>query len=1058
MRQTYFLTLFIIVFSILATAGYSDTQPPEIQSVSLSHPVAAKGDSLKITVEATDNTGVVRVTADGNELVNTEGFTWEGDIPANPENGVHQVEVIAEDAAGNESTDSSASYQTRPRYGIRSSWALDHVVTNTTATQDNLYRVWGRATVLTPNSFSVNDGGPFPVRVIFNGHDVCTGDFVEAHGILDPAAVPVTISSSRYTILVPANRTPINFSDFTIGQNLQTSVTGSLPSAAPAGNLIVTLTSSDPSKVLLSTSQVAQGVAQITRKVNAGSTSIPAFYIQALDSSGTVDVLATAPGCLGKSIKVTLVPSGFAFVSASPLSTTTFSNPSSLSVRTFRLNPGNLSTVALQPLRGGLPVELPASNSDNQVGTISTDLITFTGGGPADGTPALQFVPANEGSTVVSIGTPEGFSTPSNGQSRTINVSAPLLTLGSVSVGDRLSVSSSVALSQTPPSPVNIVLTSQDPSKLLLSLSSDTPGSASITLTGVSNNSPRTYHLQGLEQGSVMVTAAASGFQTRQTTMTVAPSAFVIQSPSSITTTTFSANSILYIRPYALNANLAPLSAQRLRPGLTVAASLAFSNPEVGQLSPATLEFSNADTFKQAVFTPLSGGSGSITITRPDGFTTPTSMVQVPVTVNAPNTNSPANIGVGRHLQTTANISLQQAPPSPVTVTVSSNNPAIARLAASSSAAGAESISFTASSTSPTVIHVQGIEQGSTTLTVSAPGYNPSTSNVTVGPSGFVITSGTSIVTSYYSPNTTIDIRPALLSSTLSISAYQALRPGVTATVDLGLSGDPVGTLSATSVSFNPGETSKLVSFYPDAAGNATVTLVQPAGFSIPATNQVVNITVNAPGINLTDSITGKDLQDNKNITLTAAPPNPVTVTVTSSDPGTVLLSKSNVEVGTGSLQFDNVSGTNVGLIWLQGVSLGSANVTVSAPGYASRTATATVNPSGFVVLTSTINTTASSGPTNFNLFAVVLNPVTLNWTSNQRIRPGLAPVPLSFEVTNPGVGSITVDPVEWLGNQLIRGSGFQPLATGQTEINLIAPPGWSVPSNNQTINVTVNP
>src|SRR5207245_10775136 len=76
--------------------------------------------------------------------------------------------------------------------------------------------------------------------------------------------------------------TPITLSGgMAVGKDLTVTLSGGLGTPAPPGNVEVTITSSDPSRLLLSTSPAVAGSASITVTVGAGSSSIQPFYAQA---------------------------------------------------------------------------------------------------------------------------------------------------------------------------------------------------------------------------------------------------------------------------------------------------------------------------------------------------------------------------------------------------------------------------------------------------------------------------------------------------------------------------------------------------------------------------------------------------------------------------------------------------------------------------------------------------------------------------------------------------------------------------------------------------------
>ena len=128
----------------------------------------------------------------------------------------------------------------------------------------------------------------------------------------------------------------------------------------------------------------------------------------------------------------------------------------------------------------------------------------------------------------------------------------------------------------------------------------------------------------------------------------------------------------------------------------------------------------------------------------------------------------------------------------------------------------------------------------------------------------------------------------------------------------------------------------------------SNITLGTPAGFSTPTQYQQITATVTAPAITVGSPTTGANLETTLGIGLPVAPPNPITVTVTSNGPAIATLSNSGTVVGGTTLTFTNVTSTNVGTIYVQGQTVGTTTITVSAPGYTNGIGNITVNPAGF--------------------------------------------------------------------------------------------------------------
>lgn len=82
------------------TLEIQDTIAPVIDSVKLYPGNTTAGSIINISVNASDNKGVVGVTVDGASFINNSGV-WEGSIKAAPAVGTYDVFLRAKDAAGN---------------------------------------------------------------------------------------------------------------------------------------------------------------------------------------------------------------------------------------------------------------------------------------------------------------------------------------------------------------------------------------------------------------------------------------------------------------------------------------------------------------------------------------------------------------------------------------------------------------------------------------------------------------------------------------------------------------------------------------------------------------------------------------------------------------------------------------------------------------------------------------------------------------------------------------------------------------------------------------------
>jgi hypothetical protein len=850
---------------------------------------------------------------------------------------------------------------------------------------------------------------------------------------------------------------PINLSsNLVIGDDLQVGTQPSLGAPAPAGNLIVTFTSADPARMLLAPDANTPGTASITRQYNAGSTFAGTIFVQALDDTGTVGIIASAPGYATSTGTVTMVPSGFAWLSAS-FPTTTFSNVTLVTMRSVRLNPGNLNFVQEQIPRAGLTVNVAVTSSDTNVGTIDG---TYTYVGGTVSRVAGSFDPINAGTTDLTVTQPPGFNVPANlNQSITATVTAPLINMADTTVGDDLQVNTFAALAVAPPVPTDVTFTVADPSVAVISTSATTPGGAGITLIGVTGPILGNINIQGLAQGITTITVEAAGYQTRVADVTVTPSGFAFFS-STLSTTTFSPDVGITMRSVRLSpvtGNLA--QEQRLRAGFTVDVSVTSSDTNVGTMQ-SPFQYTGNVSRVVRLFDPLNAGSTDLDLAQPAGFEIPANAPQqIVVTVTAPAINA-SNVSVGDDLQVGTSVSLAVAPPVPTDVIFTIADPGIALITTNLNAVGSGTLTLPGVTSANFGLQtIQGLQQGSTTMMIEATGYTTRIVDITVDPSGFGWLSA-NFSTTTFSTDRAVTMRSVRLNpGTLAFMQEQRLRAGLTVDISAASSDTNVGTI--TSPLQYTGNVSRVNGvFDPLTAGTTELTMTQPAGFEIPANiNQTITATVNAPDVFMFGNpIVGRDLQVNQTVTLQVAPPAPTDVTISVSSGTIATITRDGTLEGSASITVPNVTSTFVCNCFIQGRGLGSTLLTAQAAGYNDATSNVTVDPSGFTFpFTSSISTTAGAPNTNVQMRSSRLNPMTLNRVTDQAVRGGLT-VSVDMSNSNPTAGVLTVNPLIFPPSTFLQNTQFDPAAAGATVITIQAPPGFSTPSSNQQINVTVNP
>ena len=475
-----------------------------------------------------------------------------------------------------------------------------------------------------------------------------TSAIVTVTGVGQGSALITAFSNSPHLAAVNANVTvlapispliqPISVPTVSVGQNLENSITLSLvtwmnctpgkypqgqtcgasglivstldgttpiqfPAPAPAGGLVVTVTSSNPSKVLPQVRAVCPGVANPTNTTVCGAqqivTTIPpnlstaTIVLQGFASSGTAIITASAPGFPSGSATITLTPSGFLLAgpTGSSFTTNAAATPTTLTVSSARLD-SSLNFAENQQVRSGFvnPLTGPfddaqgttscgtqpdpatcmqsgrlafanlsglftttasVASSNPSVGSVLAPAV-FAGG---DNSQTAQFIPSssNTGATTLTTSPPSGFSPPASGASVTANVNPATATCAPVTVGQNLQAFANCSLQggvRTAGLPVTV--TTADP-RILLSATFTQGGTLTCSDAGSSLISTSTVAPLGnviipafcvygaASSGVASYTVTVQGFATATGTVTLAPSGFVIAGSGGIGATSFTA-------------------------------------------------------------------------------------------------------------------------------------------------------------------------------------------------------------------------------------------------------------------------------------------------------------------------------------------------------------------------------------------------------------------------------------------------------------------------------------------------------------------------------------
>jgi hypothetical protein len=501
-----------------------------------------------------------------------------------------------------------------------------------------------------------NSGTP----VTFNADPVNTGSATLT--VTPPTGFGTPTSGTSMIFTVISSSLSVSQGAATIGQSLETTGRVFISGTDPNNDTFVTLTSSDSTQLVFSTSPTTAGKGTITVDIPAGLNQSPLFYIQNISSSpngnGNVSYTVSSSGFQSLNKPVTLAPSGILVWGpagqGNTFSTTTESTPSTLTVETDVLDV-NLNPVQAEWVAGGLTVTSAITLTDNTVGTINGTPVQIPSGS-SDVTTGVSFQPNSSNTNctaqvpctaTISASDPTGFSTPAQFGSVGVSVTPPGLGVtgqninAPVSIGMNLQTKGILTLGAAVPAgqTLLVTLTSND-SRLTLSPDPTTVGTSSITLSIPAGGTFSNYYMQALSSsGTVTYTATAPGFTQKSGNVVLSNSGVVVGGPlapgnPANESVAAGPDSNWTVATALLDSGRHYIQEQSLAAGQTVTANLVSNNtnagtvpPSVtitgGTLSPAGCVWSSgtcsAATSQGFTFTPVNPGSTTVTVSSSFG-------------------------------------------------------------------------------------------------------------------------------------------------------------------------------------------------------------------------------------------------------------------------------------------------------------------------------------------------------------------------------------------------------------------------------------------------------
>jgi hypothetical protein len=619
------------------------------------------------------------------------------------------------------------------------------------------------------------------------------------------------------------------------GQINRFSVQMNRPSTEPVS---FTIQSSDPSILMLSTTDTMPGVAAITGVIRPGDLSTN-VYLQSTGPTGSASLTLTAPQPVtvvpgtDSNLRVTVSPSWLEFAPDSRMALLGQAFELRLLQR-VRLLSSNDYAIQLWTPRPGFPETfLPLSVSPPGALELPAAGISSSKG-------VVNVVGLRPGAATVTLtAQPEGFVTPPSPPRIDVQITVPTIRAQAQIREMARDEVTSVYLATSGIDTLRI--RSADPARLLLSTQTNVAGQPELNVSTQSSNGTLLYVHVLAQDGTVSFTASGPNAEPFTMTIPVRPAAFVLTAESENMLAGASMRGTVTL----LRSNAAgEFTSYTLRPGATHELRFQSSDTQVVGLNPSTIAIRGdgfASYFAGPSFQAVAPGTARVTLTQPLGFgpLPPLHSGGWNVTV----TEGIATVSLPRvasNMRSTATIRLTPAPTvqNPVTVRVTTLDPGVLQVAGSlvSPSQGSVELRVERDSAAFFVDGMGGGAPGSSTrLRIEAPGYRTIEIDATLNPSGFVFAtqSGTAQTGVPYSlqvslvPLTNSTLQPLPVQGmTLSPSAGDVALTIASSNPAVGLSGSPAVFPATT------GTIPLTLRFA--APGTTTLTIETPPGFAKP--------------------------------------------------------------------------------------------------------------------------------------------------------------------------------------------------------------------------------
>ena len=665
-------------------------------------------------------------------------------------------------------------------------------------------------------------------------------------------------------------------------------------------------------------------------------------------------------------------------------------------------------------------------------------------------------------------------------------------TVTNATIGKNLQDSITITLNPVAPAGLPVTIRSLDKTKVLVG-----NGVETLTQNLFAGTGSLGTIVQALsDSGTVQVEISAPGYDTVVSTITLAPSGFVIAGPNGIGAP-FDAfqGSITPLTVYAARLTAQGIFAQtqQIRAGFnnladntsgqfSVRVPVNLNIPSLGNLSASSVTIPGGANSATLNFTATSQNTGAVDIIADSagatqicdavylnagkvcpapGFTTPTTGNKVTATVKQTSL-VPFTATVGKNLMKAVRISLANGAPAPgpVVLTITSTEPNKVKFSKNTTDLGTASINVTIPtnfSNSPD-FYVQGFDSGgavayTVTATLNGNSFGSTNGTVNLAPSGLAIESPAGFGASQFTvqkggPNANIAVYVGVVINGTFVES-QLVAPGNLVPVTVTSSNTNVGTITTSPINIVAGTDNASTQFQALDNGNTVIT-ASSVGYGQAQVTAGVTTQAVFLGFPL---LIGRNLQSPASVSLPAlAGPGGVAVTITSNSP---LIKLSNTATGVGSSQIIVTvpQGSAFGDFYVQSFGdSGTGTYTATTAQYASKTNTVNMVPSSILIYPDTVSGPVN-GSTNVSVFPVALTP---DGYQQQPLAGGAAvnvPVQSSNQAVAGVPAQVTIDPAS-TGTALT----IQFKAPGNATVSITQPANFTTPPQYTATSVTVNP